>query len=300
MQSILPRSPDEPPPRRRVTFRNPEVEASPEGDIEDYSTEPSVLDVETWLEWQAQQLGTPAWWMEIRAILGIRDLQKLVQKIRASFYIPKVRMRASLESEYITPPAPKSLNRNAFLLNELSCQDVWQQLALLTITYARSLQYWAEKVSPLRSPDLHPLAGSVVELREMVREYVVFNHWDVVQDLGATHLEPTHCQPHATLFSHVLSLLGEEQEQREATTHAAMEEDMTRCITLPSRMERENQYLLLITTSVGQLNLGPGGNNIRRPMAGENMFQNPQMVATFTTPSRTISYGGAMVKELDE
>ena len=83
-------------------------------------------------------------------------------------------------------------------------------------------------------------------------------------------------------------------------TYTAIKEDMTRCITLPSQMERENQHLLVITTSVGALNLGPGGKNMRRPTAGENMFQNPQMVATFTTASRLISYRGTLVKELDE
>ena len=140
-----------------MTFRNPRVETSPERDEEDHSTEPSVTNIEMWLEWQLQQLGTPSWWMELRAISGVRDLQKLTQKIWASFYIPKIQMRASLESEYTTPPAPKSLNQNAFLPNAFSCQDVQQQPVLLTITYARSLQHWAEQVSPLRSLDSCPL-----------------------------------------------------------------------------------------------------------------------------------------------
>ena len=94
-----------------------------------------------------------------------------------------------------------------------------------------------------------------------------------------------HCHwPQTTLFSHVLSSLHEEQRWREATTHTAIEEDLTRCITLPSKIERGNQYLLVVTTSVGQLNLGPGGNNSRRSMAEENVFQNLQMVATLSTP----------------
>ena len=79
---------------------------SPKGDVEDYSMEPSVSDVEMWLEWQAQQLGTPTWWTELMAILGIKDPHKLAQKIRVSFYIPEVRMRALLEPEY-TAPHPK-------------------------------------------------------------------------------------------------------------------------------------------------------------------------------------------------
>ena len=59
------------------------------------------------------------------------------------------------------------------------------------IAYARGLQYWAEKLNLPRSLDLCPLAGSVVELMEMMQEYVIFNHWDVVHGLGAIHLEST-------------------------------------------------------------------------------------------------------------
>ena len=58
---------------------------SPKRDIKDYSMEPSVSDVETWLEWQAKQLGTPAWWTELKAILGIQDPQKLAQKLGPPF-----------------------------------------------------------------------------------------------------------------------------------------------------------------------------------------------------------------------
>ena len=97
-------------------------------------------------------------------------------------------MRTFLEQEYTVPPAPKCLNRNAFLLDELSYQDIQQQPTLLTVAYTRGLQYWVEKLNPSRSLDFHPLAGSVVELRETVQEHVTFNHWDVVQGLGAIYL----------------------------------------------------------------------------------------------------------------
>ena len=169
-------SPDGPPPGRRVTFWNPEAEMSSERDTENYCTEPSLSNVETWLEWQANQLGTPAWWTELQAVPGIRDPQKLAQKIKALLDIPEVRMRTLLEPGYTTPPTPRSLDRNAFLPKYLSYQDVQQKPALLMIAYARSLQYWAEKQSPPRSWNLSPLAESVVELQEAVKEYVTFNH----------------------------------------------------------------------------------------------------------------------------
>ena len=44
-----------------MTFSNAEVEKSPEGEEANCSTEPSISDLETWLELQAWQLGTPTW-----------------------------------------------------------------------------------------------------------------------------------------------------------------------------------------------------------------------------------------------
>ena len=35
--------------------------------------EPSVNNLEMWLEFQAKQLGTPAWWKELGAVPGIED-----------------------------------------------------------------------------------------------------------------------------------------------------------------------------------------------------------------------------------
>ena len=264
--------------------------------------EPSVLDVETWLEWQARQLGTPTWWIELKAILRIRNPWKLAQKIRAFFYIPKVRMRTLLEPEYTVPSTLRSLDRNAFLPDELSYQDMWQQLALLMIAYTRSLQYWVEKQSPLRSQNLHPLVESAVELWEAVKEYVTFNHQDIVRGLGATHVQSPRHESHTTIFSCMLSSLSEEQEVRRATTYAASpvtKRDMAECATSPAGTERENPCLLFVTASVAWLNLRPGGKTTRRPTAEGNAFQNLQMAATFTVPARAVCYGDTTIKELD-
>ena len=57
----------------------------------------------------------------------------------------------------------------------------------------------------------------------------------------------------------------------------------------------ENPCLLFITASVAWLNLGPSVNT-----TVENAFQNPQMVAIFSIPSRAVCYGDTIVKELDE
>ena len=104
----------------------------------------------------------------------------------------------------------------------------------------------------------------------------------------------------------MLSLPVEEQDFMETTTHTTSpiaEEDATRCTNPLSGTERENQYLLVITASVGQLNLGPSGNNPERSRTDahdENTFWNPWMAATFPGSTGAINYGSTTVKELNE
>ena len=81
----------------------------------DFPTELSINDMELWLEHQAEQLGTPMWWGELEAIPGIMDPHKFTQKIHASFYVPEVQSRMSPGQGYSAPPAPRSMNRGAFL-----------------------------------------------------------------------------------------------------------------------------------------------------------------------------------------
>ena len=170
----------------------------------DCLNEPSINDLELWLECQAEQLGTPTWWGELEAIPGITDPCKFAQKICASFYILEVWSRMSPGQEYSAPPAPRSLNRGAFLLEKLKYQDVRQQPALLTIAYCQCLQHWAEKCNLLRSLDCHPLAESVRELSQAMQEFVSITKGDILEGLKME--EPTGgCQPSsATIFSWVL------------------------------------------------------------------------------------------------
>ena len=65
-------------------------------------------------------------------------------------------------------------------------------------------------------------------------------------------------------------------------------------------IEQSNRYMLVITSSVGQLTLRPGGYSGRESLGGENVFQNPQMSAVFPPPPGVIHYGGATLMELDE
>ena len=164
-----PRSPSRSCQMRRVTFQDPEVEPDFKEGGESYPPEPSIIHVETWLDWQACQLDMPCWWRKCTVIPGVEDPQKLAQKIWASFSIPEVRSRVLLGQDYTTPPAPKCLTQNVFFPDQLSYQDVWWQPFFLTVAYARGLQYWAEELNLPENPDFHPLARSVIKLREMVK-----------------------------------------------------------------------------------------------------------------------------------
>ena len=126
----------------------------------------------------------PYRWTELTAIPGVEDPQKLAWKICASFSIPAVRSKVFLGQGYTAPPAPKCLTWNVFLPNELSYQDVWQQPFLLTVAYTQGLQYWAERLNPPVDPDFCPLVRSVLELRERVKEHIVFSKQDIIRDLG--------------------------------------------------------------------------------------------------------------------
>ena len=149
-----------------------------------------------------------------------------------------------------------------------------------------------EKQSLLGNWNLHPLAEGIIELQEAVKEYVTFNHQDVIHGLGMDE------EPQATVFSRVLSSPSENSDVGRTTTHAAgtaAKRDMTECAALLARTEMENPCLLFITASMVWLNLGPIVDT-----TVENVFQNPWMVATFSIPSRVVCYGDTIIKELDK
>ena len=51
----------------------------------DYLPEPSVRNVDAWLDWQACQSDMVYWWVELTAIPDVENLKKLAQKIWTSF-----------------------------------------------------------------------------------------------------------------------------------------------------------------------------------------------------------------------
>ena len=146
-----------------------------------YPLKPSIKDVEAWLDWQAWQMDMAYWWAELTVIPGVEDPRKLAWKICTSFSIPAVRSKVFLGQGYTAPPAPRCLTQNVFLPDDLFYQDIQQQPFLLTMAYAQGLQYWAERLNLPADPDFHPLARSVLELKERVKEHVIFSKKDVIQ-----------------------------------------------------------------------------------------------------------------------
>ena len=205
------------PPNKRVSCRMPE-----DGDSATESREPSaklpIKDLESWLDYQVDQLGTTTWWGELKAIPGMVDLCRFTQKIQVSFHVPEIQYQASPSQGYSTPPAPRSLNRGAFISEKLEYQDVWKRLILLTKAYCQCLQHWEEKVYPPISPDACPLAESIKELCLVMSEFVTITTQDILEGLEMERPIDSCQLPSTTLFSWVLGPPTEGQE----TTPAAI------------------------------------------------------------------------------
>ena len=262
-------------PNRRVSFCNPE-DKDLETERRNPLAKPSINDLKMWLEYQARQLGTPTWWGELGAIPGITDLHKFAQKIRASFYILEVRSRMFLEEGYSVPPAPQSLNQGAYLPDNLAYQDVRQQPALLTVAYCQCLQHWAEKCNLLGNLDFCPLAESVRELRQAICELMNITQEDMMKGLKMEEPEGG-CQPSpTTIFSQVLGPPANRQEAEESS--ARPRDRAIECAPPTLRLEQEDNFMLVVTSSMSRLTMGPGSNNVRR---GRNLLQSCQRVAIF-------------------
>ena len=94
---------------RRVSFRMPEDEDSAT-ESQEPSVELPIKDLEQWLDHQADQLGTPTWWGELKAVPGVMDLCRFAWKIWASFHVLEIWFQASPDQGYSAPPATKCLN----------------------------------------------------------------------------------------------------------------------------------------------------------------------------------------------
>ena len=178
------------------------------------------------------------------------------------------------------------------------------------------MQYWGE------SPDFFPLVRSVIELRERVKEHVMFTKWDVTQGLGRVNPGATSQWPqtNSTSFERMDPQLSprpttvgnqpveQDTSFMEATTQTASPAissvELTGPITPLDRMEEENWYILVVTTLIRQLNLENADVDLKESVTalpGRDAFWNPHMVAVFLgLTRRAISGRGATVKELEE
>ena len=215
------------PLNKRVSFQMPE-----DGDLMTESREPSakppIKDLESCLDYQVDQLGTPTWWGELKAIPGMADLCRFTQKIRVSFHIPEIQYRASPSQGYSAPPAPKSLNQGAFISERLQYQDVQQRPILLTKAYCQSLQHWAEKVYPPISPDACPLVESIKELCLAMSEFVTITKQNILEGLEMERPTDSHWPSSTTLFSWVLGPPTEGLETTPATIGIPQQNGMLR------------------------------------------------------------------------
>ena len=124
----------------------------------------------------------------------------------------------------------------------------------------RGLQYRAEKLNVPENPDFHPLVRSVIELRERVKEHVMFTKWDIIQRLRESQSWWLLASGHkpAQLASERMdpplpprpTPVGNQPVEQNtsfmgATTQTASPAmssvELTRPITPPGRMEEENQ-----------------------------------------------------------
>ena len=160
------------------------------------------------------------------------------------------------------PPAPQSLSREAYLPDKLAYQDVRWWPALLTVAYCWCLQHWAEKCNLLGNPDFYPLAESVRELRQAICEFMNITQEDMMEGLKMEEPEGGHQPSLTTIFSQVLGPPANRQEAEESS--AWPRDRAIECAPPPLRLEQEDHYMLVITSSMRQLTIGPGGDNIGR------------------------------------
>ena len=138
-------------------------------------------------------------------------------------------------------------------------------LFLLTVAYAQGLQYWVEELNLPEDPDFQPLARSVTEVRERVKQYVEFTKWDIMWGLGRVNPGATNQWPQtsSTSFGRMDPPLsprptpvGDQPVEQNTRFMEAMAQtaslamsgvELTRSIIPLDRTEEENWYVLVIT-----------------------------------------------------
>ena len=115
------------------------------------SQEPLTEDYERWVEWRGQMIVMPTWWWELLEVPGVSDIQKLAQKIRASFELPGWMSEIhDVNNYYLATLAPRCIWQKAFLPPPdpiFLCWNIREGQLEKTVGYVQALQYWTEKAN---------------------------------------------------------------------------------------------------------------------------------------------------------
>ena len=123
---------------------------------------------------------------------------------------------------------------------------------------------------------------------------------NVMEGLEIEKCEASH--PGTTIFSQVLANLIDEPRVVEDPPHQKSpppKDEAIWCASPPQGLEQHERYVLVITSSVGWLDLGAGGNNIRESHGERSLFQNPQMSAVFPPPWAVSHYRSTTLTKLN-
>ena len=110
---------------------------------------------------------------------------------------------------------------------------------------------------------------------------------DMMEGLKMEEPKEGHWPSPTTIFSWVLGPLANRQEVEESS--AQLRDRAIECAPPPLRLEWEDCYVLVIASSMRQLTIGPGGDNIRR---GRNLLQSHWRVAIFLPHCTAMPAGG--------
>ena len=144
---------------------------------------PAELPAEEYKKWVESRwwaVDTQRWWQELEMIPDVDDIQKLAQKIRASFQLPQQMSKVhNIQNCYLAPPIPNCLCQKDFLSPpdiRFPCWELWEEQWKKTVAYAQALQCWAKRANlpTLGQPSL--LAESMLELHETMEQYVSFSN----------------------------------------------------------------------------------------------------------------------------
>ena len=108
-----------------------------------------------------------------------------------------------------------------------------------------------------------------------MQEFVTISYQNVMQNLEVERPETSQPQPKMTIFSQVLATPVDEQKTVETPSCSISplaEDEAIWCTSLPPVVKQSDRYMLVVTSSVGQLNLGPDGDNARGSPSSGNVF----------------------------